>query len=300
VPDSIEKIEHLVAKLNCSCDYQRRSSYYLSETPKGMESLREEYSLRRKHGMRVELLPSEEIEERFAFNRSGALVSSDAAEIDVVAFVDALITKAVELGAAVYASTPMAGYRETASGVSIRTREGCEITARRAVFATGYESERYLGRRIGSLKGTFALATKPIGEFCGWHERSLLWTTARPYLYLRTTADNRAVIGGGDIDFHDAATRDALLPEKAAELEDSLRALFPEMQFEVDCAWAGTFGETKDSLAYIGTPPERPGAYFALGYGGNGIAYSGIAAEIICDSYFGKTNDAARLFRFGR
>jgi glycine/D-amino acid oxidase-like deaminating enzyme len=41
-------------------------------------------------------------------------------------------------------------------------------------------------------------------------------------------------------------------------------------------------------------------AYFALGYGGNGVTYSMIAARIICDLYLGKANADARLFRFDR
>jgi hypothetical protein len=35
-------------------------------------------------------------------------------------------------------------------------------------------------------------------------------------------------------------------------------------------------------------------------YGGNGIAFSVIAAEIIRDYFLGRTNRDAHLFRFGR
>ena len=64
--------------------------------------------------------------------------------------------------------------------------------------------------------------------------------------------------------------------------------------------WAGTFGETKDGLAYIGATPEFPNAYFALGYGGNGIVYSLIAAEIIRDAFLGQPNPQHELFSFDR
>jgi glycine/D-amino acid oxidase-like deaminating enzyme len=46
--------------------------------------------------------------------------------------------------------------------------------------------------------------------------------------------------------------------------------------------------------------PRYPHAYFALGYGGNGITFSVIAAEIIRDYVTGHTNPDARIFRFGR
>ena len=125
-------------------------------------------------------------------------------------------------------------------------------------------------------------------------------TTANPYLYLRTTCDGRAIIGGEEVDFQDEERRDALLPAKAAILERKFRGMFPAIQCEIACAWTGTFGESKDSLAYIGEPSWRPGTFFALGYGGNGIAFSMVAAEIIRDACLGKANAAARLFRFGR
>ena len=61
-----------------------------------------------------------------------------------------------------------------------------------------------------------------------------------------------------------------------------------------------TFGETKDGLAFIGQIRQMPRCYFALGFGGNGITYSVIAAEIIRDALLQRPNADARLFRFDR
>jgi glycine/D-amino acid oxidase-like deaminating enzyme len=119
-------------------------------------------------------------------------------------------------------------------------------------------------------------------------------------LYLRTTADRRAVIGGEDVDFQNEEVRDSLLPAKAAKLEEYFRRMFPAIDFQVACTWTGTFGESEDSLAFIGEPAALPGAYFALGYGGNGITYSMIGEEIIRDACLGHENPAARLFRIDR
>ena len=62
----------------------------------------------------------------------------------------------------------------------------------------------------------------------------------------------------------------------------------------------GTFAETKDGLAYIGSVPDFPRYLFALGFGGNGITFGAIAAEIIRDQLLQRPNAAGRLFRFGR
>jgi glycine/D-amino acid oxidase-like deaminating enzyme len=97
-----------------------------------------------------------------------------------------------------------------------------------------------------------------------------------------------------------AKRRDALISEKTRTLKKKFSRLFPDIKLEVAYAWAGTFGETNDGLAYIGVHPRFPRAYFALGYGGNGITFSVIAAEIIRDAILGRKNQDAHLFRFGR
>lgn len=60
------------------------------------------------------------------------------------------------------------------------------------------------------------------------------------------------------------------------------------------------FGKTKDALPYIGTYAKAPNTFYALGFGGNGITFSVLAAEIITALIKeGKHEDAA-LFSFDR
>ena len=94
--------------------------------------------------------------------------------------------------------------------------------------------------------------------------------------------------------------RDRLVQSKTEKLIRRFRCLFADAEFELAYSWAGTFGETKDGLAYIGRSPEHPDAYFALGYGGNGVTMSVIAAGLIADDYLGRDNPDAHIFRFGR
>ena len=45
---------------------------------------------------------------------------------------------------------------------------------------------------------------------------------------------------------------------------------------------------------------KTPHTYYALGFGGNGITFSVIAAEIILDMIMGRKNKDASLFSFDR
>jgi len=60
------------------------------------------------------------------------------------------------------------------------------------------------------------------------------------------------------------------------------------------------FGKTNDSLPYIGEYRKTPRIFYALGFGGNGITFSLVAAEIITDLLLGKKNENADVFSFSR
>ena len=128
----------------------------------------------------------------------------------------------------------------------------------------------------------------------------LIWNTADPYLYLRTTKDNRILIGGRDEDFYSPGRRDALIQKKSKQLARDFTKLFPHISFAPEFSWSGTFGSTKDGLPYIGEYAKLPNSYFALGFGGNGITFSMIAAESIANSIRGKNNVDLKIFSFNR
>jgi glycine/D-amino acid oxidase-like deaminating enzyme len=77
--------------------------------------------------------------------------------------------------------------------------------------------------------------------------------------------------------------------------------MFPNIEgIEAEFNFNGLFGDTKDSLPYIGEYEKMPNCYFCLGYGSNGILYATFGAQIIRDMYLGKKNPDSELFKFGR
>jgi len=108
------------------------------------------------------------------------------------------------------------------------------------------------------------------------------------------------MIGGKDDEFSSSYRRERALPQKVKELERSFAHLFPHIRWKTDFRWAGLFAGTKDGLPYIGSLPQRRNLYFALGFGGNGIVFSQIAAVLLRDQIMGKKNLHAALFNFNR
>jgi glycine/D-amino acid oxidase-like deaminating enzyme len=181
------------------------------------------------------------------------------------------------------------------------TADNQRIEAEHAVFATGYETQEIKKNANAVMESSYAIATQPLADISGWPGRCLIWETARPYLYLRTTVDGRIVAGGFDEAILDAAERDACLPAKTERLLGEVRKLFPALtDLRAEYAWAATFGSTHDGLPLIGPQEGFPRCFFLMGYGGNGTVYSIIGAEIIADLIQKGEHPDAHLFRIDR
>ena len=155
-------------------------------------------------------------------------------------------------GATIFDCTKIKSIRQKGDKTYARTSEELSIQANQVIHCTGYESVNTVGKKIVNLKSTYALASESFEDLPTAFKNNIYWDTASPSLYLRSTSDNRVIIGGGDERFKNALARDALLKTKLDFLNKQFQKNFPAINFHPDYIWAGTFGETKDGLPYIG------------------------------------------------
>jgi glycine/D-amino acid oxidase-like deaminating enzyme len=280
--------------------FKLRPSLQYASYKKDIAPLQQEFQLRKKHGFNVSWLETKEISDLFGLKADAAILSEDAAEADAFLITHKLLQASLKFGNSVYDNTNVVEIKHHKKGVTLLTDTGHTIHAKKLVMACGYESLKYIPKKIADLYSTYAIVTEPIDKKDIWHKHSLIWETASPYMYYRITDDNRLLIGGKDDEFYDPKKRDALIKIKAKQLEDSFRKRFTGISIRTDFRWAGTFAGTSDGLPYIGCIPQMPGTYFALGFGGNGITFSVMAANIIRDMITGKENKDAALFSFDR
>lgn len=298
--EAIAELEELDRQLGSRCGFRHRRSLYLASQPADLGKLKKEFDARKRAGFDVDFLSQAQVEKWFSFSAPGAIYSANAAEVDPFRLTARLMSESVRHGARVFTGTEAANVTEARRGALIRTSTGHRIEARWVVVAAGFETAARAARRVVKLKSSYALVTRPVTAFPGWRQRCLIWETKRPYLYLRTTADNRIIVGGEDEDFVDARRRDRLIKKKCAVLSQKLSRMFPDIPIQPACCWAGTFGETKDGLPYVGPSKPHSKILYALCYGANGTNFAVIAADIIRDSILQRRNPHARLFGFDR
>ncbi len=298
--EAIDRIEDITRQLPTSCEFERRDSFYFASRNSHKKPLLREYECRKTHGFDVEYLNAKQVAERFPFAAPAGIVSRGDAVIDVFQFTHELLKSAQKRGARIYDRTKVEKFDRDGDRFQLKTDRGLPVTAGKLIMATGYESKEYLKRYRGTLHSTFAAISEPMDPMPNWPNHCLIWETARPYFYLRTAPDHRILIGGEDTPHSSDHRSESLLARKTARLVNQFEALFPGSRFEVAYNWAGTFGESEDGLACIGEPPEWPGVCFAVGFGGNGITMSVIAAKILTDHCLGRPNPDADIYRFDR
>lgn len=275
----------------------RRSTLYLAGNKLNRAGLIREAHARNAAGIETVVLGRAALRQRFGIARSAALLGFDNLTVNPRSMTAALLRRAFKSGLRIFAPVNVTEIEATKARVVATTRDGHRIRCRRLVLATGYELPKIVPAKGHNIGSTWALATPPQRRRL-WPEECLIWEASDPYLYMRTTDDGRVICGGEDEEFSSAEERDALIPRKIATLQRKLGNLFPRLDVTAEFMWASSFGESSTGIPTIGEMPGYPNCWATLGYGGNGITYSRIAAEVLRTSFLGGHDEDADLFAF--
>ena len=282
-------------------DFEYKESLYYAAYKKDISFIKNEFTIRKQYGFKVSLLENNEVKKNFNFDAPVAILSKEGAQTDAYQFTHHLLQAGIKKGLTVYDRTNITQIRHTKKQVVLIAANHYTITSKKIVYACGYEAVKYINKPIAKLVSTFVSASEHIEtDQPLWNKNALIWNTATPYFYMRTTKDNRILIGGRDENFYSPAKRDKLISKKATQLTKDFKRLFPHLPLKSEFNWAGTFGCSDDSLPFIGQYKPLPNSYFSLGFGGNGITFGEVAANIICDLILGKHNGDAAIFSFDR
>jgi len=299
--DSIDQLQKIAKSIKSRCGFENKESLYFASRKKDVPSLKEEFEARKKFGFPVTWLEADVIEENYKLkNAYGGILSDQGGSIDAFQLAHDLLYYNHKKGLQVFDKTELVNIEYRTRDVVVHTEFGKTIKAKKIIFCNGFESTEIIEEKFVDLLSTYAVVGEQNQDDQSHLNDTLFWNTADPYNYLRTTDDNRLLIGGEDEDFVNAEKRDALLKKKAQKLKNTLVKLLPDYDFRIDFGWAGTFGETKDGLPYIGKHKDFKNAYFVLGFGGNGITFSIIGMEMVSEMLKGKAHELSKYFKFGR
>ena len=298
---SIDELEQISKEIKSNAGFERKKSLFFAAKKKDVAGLKKEYDARRAAGFKVKWMESGQVKDIFGLeNTYGGILSQQGASVDAFILAHELLEYNAKKGLKIYDKTEMKSVHYHKGFNEVVTTEKVKIKAKKIIYCIGYESKSLIKEDFVKLKSTFAIVSERDETKLKHLQKTLFWNTDEPYIYMRTTDDGRLLLGGGDEDFRDPEKRDRLLAKKEKEILRNLNKILPQYAFYTDFAWAGTFGETKDGLPYIGEHHDFKNSYFVLGFGGNGITFSVSGMEMVSCFLKNKPHKLSEYFKFGR
>lgn len=280
--------------------HEKKQSLFFSAHKRQTILLGNECEARKKAGFDVELLMGDDLKKNYGLDAVSGILSEKGASTNAYLLTHEILQNCIQRGLKVFDHTKIKTIEHRKEDVMLTTGDDCVITADYVINATGYEVINFINKKIVNLDCTYAIISEATTENQDlWNKKTMMWSTDDPYLYL-CPADDRIIVGGRDEAFVNIKTMHTYLDKKTALLEKDFKKYFPSFSFKTEFAWSGVFGKTKDSLPYIGNNSATRRIFYALGFGGNGITFSLVAAEIITDLLLGKKNKDADIFSFDR
>lgn len=299
--ESIDLLEKVCKQIKSESGFKKKKSLYFAALKKDMIWLKKEFEARKQAGFKVKWLEADAIEKKYQLQKTyGGIVSEQGASVDAFTLVHEILEFNMKRGLQVFDKTELIDVKSNKSGNEVTFQTGAKIKTKKIVYCVGYESTTMIKEKFVDLISTYAIVSEIDETFSKKYNNILIWNTSEPYIYLRTTDDGRFLIGGEDEEFKDPKKRDKLISTKEKKLLKSFEKYLPHIPFHSDFAWAGTFGETKDGLPYIGEHKDFKNSYFVLGFGGNGITFSVMGMEMVSDWIKGKKHSLSEWFKFGR
>lgn len=295
----VDALRERTERLGIAADTATRGSIYLDGNLLDPEALAIEAEARRRAGFEVELLGPAAVEDRFGIRGRHAIIGFGNYSADPRKMAAGFLKVALTRGARLYAPVDICEIVPEERGVTLHSRAGPSISAQSLVMATGYEMMKGVPRMGNRIISSWSIATRPQpGKI--WPGAPMIWEASDPYLYIRTTPRGEIICGGEDEEISDADARDAKLEDKAQTLSRKLGALLPGVDPTPAFAWAGSFGTSPVGTPTIGKIPRMANCFAAMGYGGNGITFSTMAAQVLRGLITGKGDPDADLVSFNR
>lgn len=295
----MEQLKKVADRLPVDPHFICRESIYFASDEDDAERIEKEFQTLTKYGFPCAYWDRNSLLNDIGIDRPCAIVTFGDAEVNPYVFANGIFDLAETMGAHLFEFTEMFDVKKSDEDLIVSTSVG-EMRTKNIIFTTGYESLP-IGKRIGAdINRSYVIVTEPVNELRVWYRDALIWETKRPYLYMRTTADRRIIIGGLDENSGEMEITDELLRKRGNELRRKLYEVFPHLDIQIDYAYCATFGESIDNLPFIGEHPNKENHFYLLGYGGNGTVYSMLGAEILADKLCGIEHPASHIVQLTR
>ena len=293
---ALDEVKKFIDEYGNKCDYEQKDTLLYTAKDEEKPEIEEEYRVRKDAGLKVKLIKPED--NLYDFDLKLGVYGEEAgASLNPYDYAHQLIDVSTANGAKIYENTSVDQVIYTKEGVKIITEYGYEVTAKKVILATGYETDAFTNKIFGQKSITYNVVTHPVESFEGWHNTVLIRDNEATYHYLRTTPDNRIIIGGMDTPYNKIPVTEEEAKKRYEALFVHLQAMFPRIRpISMDYGCCGVFDSTKDNLGIVGPDTNQTNLWYCLGYGANGILFAILGAMMLTKLYKGEVDEDLKLF----
>ncbi|HEY2720143.1 MAG TPA: FAD-dependent oxidoreductase [Chitinophagaceae bacterium] len=283
--EAIELIKSNIEKYRIDCEFDEACAYLFSQDRDQTEELDEIHDACVKVGLDVSYSLTLPIDIKF----EKIIEVRGQGKFHPVKYIYGLARAFEKAGGVIAQHTRVTGVEET-SEINVETTAG-NFRGINVIYAThippGINLIHLRCEAWRSYAIAFTLKNKN-------YTRELAYDMYDPYHYIRSQKINGTqymIVGGED---HKTGENENA-SNSFLKLESYIRKHFDvnELLF----CWSSQYFESADGLPYIGHLPGHPGHVFvASGYGGNGMTYSSVSAQLLRDMILQQDNPYQNLF----
>lgn len=295
--EAVRALRSIVRRERFRCGFSDRNSLYLAGDAYGARTLEAEAAARARARIPGSFLDAGALHAAYGLDRTGAIESSGSAVANPAQLAAGFLRRAGAAGVRIHAPAEVTAVESSRSGVTLAIGSRRVVRAGAVVFCTGYELLQCIPFPRHQVQSTWVVATAPHTPMPSWLKRTTVWEASDPYLYVRSTADGRLIAGGEDEGASERHVSRRLLRKKSETIAAKVEGLIPDLSVRPARRWGGTFGESPTGLPVIDRVRGIPHCFVVAGFGGNGITYAVMAAQVIPRLLGGQKDPDADLYR---
>ncbi|UDM04499.1 NAD(P)/FAD-dependent oxidoreductase [Streptomyces longhuiensis] len=289
-----------------NADQHRGGHLRVATTPAAMKRLEATHTADLAHGyyaQDLELLDADAVRKRINISPAlGGLLTRTTARVDPAKLVHGLAAAVENKGARILEGTRATRITPHAVTTSRGIVRGKTILTCVEAYSGQIDSDaRGLDARDVIPVNSSMIVTQQLPdsawEQVGWQGYECLGDAAHTFVYAQRTADGRIAIGGRGTPYAFNSGTPGLGTVDARTvrtLHERLQLFFPGVQFEVEHAWRGAIGVTRDWCAGITfDPATRIGV--VRGFAGHGVTATHLAARTLIDRAAGRETPLTQL-----
>lgn len=307
--NSVDYLHDVITRNNIDCDYERSGYLLVGTSPAQVKRVEHDFKIIEKWGLGgVERWGAARLAEEFNtdFYKLGWF-EPRCGIVNPAKLARGLKDLAESVGAVIYENSPVNHFaRRPTSGFVVKTDRG-EIHAEYLVLATNAYSILFPQlQNIQMPAFTHIVMTEPLTpaqyDAIGWKNRAGVEDARDLIHYYRLTADNRIVMGGGDVSLAYGKNLDKDLNEKTFTLlKKHVVEIFPQLKgIRFTHQWGGPVSVTTDLAPVIGYLGSDKKAIFSMGCVGHGVSLTTMNGRTIAELITGEQTEGTQMFFVGR